>query len=172
MRRRWCARVSPSRPGCPVLSPRRQPAILSWCSLSVTTHGDRLRAEAPMRLSCAMRKRVSRRRAGASTAWRSSRRSGVFRVNSSSTFLPWRDVGLGPCQLAMLRVRWGGVDSASVGACRRRLVDAELIEAPTYGVVSFSIPYMRECLLEHPMRPVSCRVLRARRHWPSRCKGP
>lgn len=42
-----------------------------------------------------------------------------------------------------------GVDSASVGTYRRRLVDAALIEAPAYGVVSFAIPYMREYLLEH-----------------------
>ena len=42
-----------------------------------------------------------------------------------------------------------GVDSASVGTYRRRLVDAALIEAPVYGVVSFAIPYMREYLLEH-----------------------
>lgn len=72
----------------------------------------------------------------------------MFRVNSSNTFPLWRDVGLGPCHLAMLRVRWG-VDSASMGTYRRRLVDAALIEAPAYGVVSFAIPYMREYLLEH-----------------------
>jgi len=32
---------------------------------------------------------------------------------------------------------------------RRRLVDAALIEAPSYGMVSFAIPYMREYLIEH-----------------------
>lgn len=42
-----------------------------------------------------------------------------------------------------------GVDPSSVGSYRRRLVDAALIEAPSYGMVSFAIPYMREYLLEH-----------------------
>ena len=42
-----------------------------------------------------------------------------------------------------------GVDPTSVGSYRRRLMDAALIEAPSYGVVSFAIPYMREYLLEH-----------------------
>lgn len=42
-----------------------------------------------------------------------------------------------------------GVDPTSVSHYRRRLVDAALIEAPSYGMVSFVIPYMREYLLEH-----------------------
>lgn len=42
-----------------------------------------------------------------------------------------------------------GVAPTSVSTYRRRLVDAALIEAPSYGVVSFAIPYMREYLLEH-----------------------
>ena len=42
-----------------------------------------------------------------------------------------------------------GVDSTSVSTYRRRLVDAALIEAPSSGMVSFAIPYMREYLLEH-----------------------
>lgn len=42
-----------------------------------------------------------------------------------------------------------GVDPSSVGSYRRRLVAAALIEAPSYGMVCFAIPYMREYLLEH-----------------------
>lgn len=42
-----------------------------------------------------------------------------------------------------------GADPTSVSTYRRRLVDAALIEAPSYGVVSFAIPYMREYLIEH-----------------------
>lgn len=56
--------------------------------------------------------------------------------------------GTGPVSFGDV-AREMGVDSASVGTYRRRLVDAALIEAPAYGVVSFAIPYMREYLLEH-----------------------
>lgn len=42
-----------------------------------------------------------------------------------------------------------GADPSSVGSYRRRLVAAALIEAPSYGMVCFAIPYMREYLLEH-----------------------
>ncbi len=42
-----------------------------------------------------------------------------------------------------------GTEPAAVASYRRRLVDAALIEAPSYGMVSFAIPYMREYLLEH-----------------------
>lgn len=42
-----------------------------------------------------------------------------------------------------------GAEPAAVSSYRRRLVDAAMIEAPSYGMVSFAIPYMREYLLEH-----------------------
>lgn len=42
-----------------------------------------------------------------------------------------------------------GVEPAAVSSYRRRLVDTAMIEAPSYGMVSFAIPYMREYLLGH-----------------------
>ena len=42
-----------------------------------------------------------------------------------------------------------GADPTAVSSYRRRLIDAALIESPSYGLVDFAIPYMREYLLAH-----------------------
>ena len=42
-----------------------------------------------------------------------------------------------------------GVSSAAVSSYRKRLIDAGLVESPSYGKLSFAIPYMREHLRMH-----------------------
>lgn len=42
-----------------------------------------------------------------------------------------------------------GANATAVSSYRKRLMEAALIEAPSYGMVRFAIPYMREYLLEH-----------------------
>lgn len=43
-----------------------------------------------------------------------------------------------------------GVAATTVGAYRKRLIDAGYIESRGYGKLGFAIPYMREYLLAHP----------------------
>lgn len=57
--------------------------------------------------------------------------------------------GVGPVSTGDV-AREMGAEPAAVSSYRRRLVDAAMIEAPSYGMVGFAIPYMREYLLGHP----------------------
>lgn len=54
----------------------------------------------------------------------------------------------GPSKMADIAKRLE-VDKKYAGIYRRRLIDAELIEAARYGHVDFTIPYLREYLREH-----------------------
>lgn len=42
-----------------------------------------------------------------------------------------------------------GMTAPAVSSYRKRLIDAALIESPSYGLVDFAVPYMREYLLAH-----------------------
>jgi hypothetical protein len=54
----------------------------------------------------------------------------------------------GPTKMADIRLRLG-VDASYASQYRLRLLQAELIESPEYGVVDFALPYLREYLREH-----------------------
>jgi hypothetical protein len=54
----------------------------------------------------------------------------------------------GPSKMADIAKRLE-VDKKYAGIYRRRLIDAELIEAAGYGHVDFTIPYLREYLRDH-----------------------
>ncbi len=70
------------------------------------------------------------------------------------TFLAAMAVDDGPSRMSDIAARMG-VDINYANQYRRRLLQAELIEAPTRGRVELSLPNLREYLREH----ATCEVL-------------